>query len=298
MVNLTELQDPRTQYATPPMPDQKQELPGVEAMILPKADHGEESYKGSGKLAGRVALITGGDSGIGKAVAIAYAREGADVAISYQGIGNEEQDAQDTARLIREAGQRALTLPGDIADPQQCKNIVGRTIAELGKIDILVNNAAMQHPRMSMLEIPADELEYTFKTNYFAQIYITQAALPKMKPGAAIINTTSIEAYQPDAMLTAYASTKAAIANFTKSLAKEAIKSGIRVNAVAPGPIWTPLVVATMPPDQLKTFGQDTLIGRPGQPVELSPVYVLLASAEASYITGQIYGITGGDPIG
>lgn len=243
--------------------------------MAPKPDHGEDSYVGHERLQGRAALITGADSGIGRAVALAFAREGADVLISYL---SEDKDAQETARLVTEAGRKAVVVGGDIAEEAHCKALVERAIAEFGRLDILVNNAAHQKTIESLQELTTDELEYTFKTNIFAQFHLAKAALPHLKPGSVIVNTASIEAYQPDASLIAYAATKAAIVNFTKSLAQEAAKSGIRVNAVAPGPVWTPLIPSTMPPEQVKQFGKDTLLERAAQPAELAPIYVFLAS--------------------
>jgi NAD(P)-dependent dehydrogenase (short-subunit alcohol dehydrogenase family) len=263
--------------------------------MTPKADHGETSYKGSGRLAGRKALITGGDSGIGRAVAIAFAKEGADVMISYL---SEQEDANETVRQVEAAGQKAVAVAGDIQDEAHCKELVQRAIDEFGQLDILVNNAAFQMSHDSFLDLPSDEFEKTYRTNIFAMFYLCKAAVPVMKPGSSIINTASIQAYMPEPSLLAYAGTKASIANFSKALAKEAIEYGIRVNAVAPGPVWTPLIPATMPEEKVKSFGEDSLLGRAAQPVELAPIYVLLASQEASYITGMVYGATGGRPIG
>lgn len=283
--------DPKEVGAKPPFSQGKQEHPGSDLNMKPQPDHGEQSYKGANRLAGRAALITGGDSGIGRAVALAFAREGADVLISYL---DEEEDATETERLIREAGRKAIRAPGDIRDEEHCKKLVQRAVDEFGRLDILVNNAAYQMCHEKIEEFSSEQLERVFRTNVFAMFYLCKAALPHMKPGASIINTTSIEAYEPDDILLDYASTKATIANFTKSLAKLAIKQGVRVNGVAPGPVWTPLIPATMPAEQVKSFGSDTLFKRPAQPAELAPVYVLLASPEASYITGEIYGVTGG----
>ena len=291
---LIEPQDPKQQEPQPPYSDAPQDVPGSEQEMSPKPNHGEDTYVGAERLRDRAALVTGADSGIGRAVALAFAREGADVLISYL---SEEADAQETARLVTEAGRKAVVVGGDIAEEAHCISLVERAVAEFGRLDVLVNNAAHQKTLESISELTADELEYTFKTNIFAQFHLAKAALPHMKPGGAIINTASIQAYQPDASLIAYAATKAAIVNFTKALAQEAIKSGVRVNAVAPGPVWTPLIPSTMPPEKVKTFGKDTLLGRAAQPAELAPIYVLLASQEGSYITGMIYGVTGGDPI-
>jgi NAD(P)-dependent dehydrogenase (short-subunit alcohol dehydrogenase family) len=269
-------------------------VPGTEAELTPDADHGEESYRGSGRLTGKVALITGGDSGIGRAVALAFAREGADVAISYL---NEEEDAQETRRLVEEAGRRALTIAGDIVDEAHCTMLVRRTVDELGRIDVLVNNAAFQMTRDSIEDISTEEFDRTFRTNVYAMFWLCKAALPHMQPGASVINTTSIQSSQPTGMLLPYAATKAAIANFTMGLAELAAERGVRVNAVAPGPVWTPLIPSTMPEEKVRTFGQDTLLKRAAQPKEMAPIYVLLASDEASYITGMIYGATGGKPL-
>lgn len=293
--DLTQLQDPRQQYPAPPY-DQQQPIdpPGQDAQMNPKPDYGEHSYKGSGKLTGRKALITGADSGIGRAVALAFAREGADVLISYL---KEEKDAQETVRLVEESGCKALAIKGNIQDETHCQQLVQQAIDEWGQLDILVNNAAFQRTHQKITEMPSDEFEQTFRTNVFSMFYLCKAAMPQMKPGSSIINTTSIQAYQPKSQLLAYAATKAAIANFTKALAEEAMESGIRVNAVAPGPVWTPLIPSTMPPEQFKKFGDESYLKRAAQPVELAPVYVLLASQEASYITGMIYGVTGGKPM-
>ena len=293
-MTLLEPQDPRTQEQGPPADAEPIAPPGDETEMNPRPNYGEDTYVGSEKLLGRVALITGADSGIGRAVALAFAREGADVLISYL---DEDKDAQETARLVTESGRKAVLVPGDISEEAHCKNLVTRAVDEFGHLDILVNNAAFQRTHESIQEVPSEEWDYTFKTNIYAMFYLCKAALAVMKPGGSIINTSSIEAVQPDSILLAYAATKAAIVNFTKGLAQEAIKTGIRVNSVAPGPVWTPLVASTMPAEQVRTFGKDTLLERPAQPSELAPVYVLLASQEASYITGMIYGVTGGDPM-
>jgi NAD(P)-dependent dehydrogenase (short-subunit alcohol dehydrogenase family) len=285
--------DPRSLYPHPPFPAQQQPWPGLAGRMIPRPDHGESSYRGSGKLAGRRALITGGDSGIGRAAAIAYAREGADVAIVY--LPAEEPDAREVVQLIQAAGRKALALPGDIRDEAFCRQLVNDAVHELGGLDILVNNAARQQSHDSILDITTEQFDWTLRTNLYAMFWITQTAIPHMPPGSAIINTSSVNAYDPAVNLVDYAMTKAAIANFTKSLAKQLVKRGIRVNGVAPGPFWTPLQVSggqTM--ENLKKFGEQVPMGRPGQPAELAPVYVLLASAEASYITGQIYGEMGG----
>lgn len=283
-------QDPKEAGPKPPMPDQQIEAPGLEAEMELKPDYGEDSYRGSGKLAGKTALITGGDSGIGRAVALAFAREGADVLIAYL---EEEPDAQETVRIVEAEGRRAIAVGGDISDENHCRQLVQRAVKEFGTIDILVNNAAFQRTHESIQEVPSEEFEYTFRTNIFAMFYLCKAALPHMKPGGSIINVASIQAYEPSSALLAYASTKGAIVTFTKALAQEAIQQGVRVNVVAPGPVWTPLIPSTMPSDKVKQFGQDTLLQRPAQPAELAPAFVFLASPESSYITGERIGVTG-----
>jgi NAD(P)-dependent dehydrogenase (short-subunit alcohol dehydrogenase family) len=260
----------------------------------PKPDYGEKTYKGSGKLTGKAALITGGDSGIGRAVALAFAREGADVLISYL---NEERDAKETARVVEDAGRKCVRVAGDIADEAHCKALVDRAVKEFGKIDILVNNAAFQMTRESVDEISTDEFDRTMKTNLYAMFWLCREALPYMPKGAAVINTSSIQADNPSPQLLPYAATKAAIQNFTGGLAQMLGKKGIRVNCVAPGPIWTPLIPATMPPEKVKSFGKDVALGRPGQPAEVAPVYVLLASDESSYMAGATVAVTGGKPL-
>lgn len=286
--------NPQNQGAKPPYPEQHQKPPGVEGKMTPRPDHGESSYRGCGRLAGKVALITGADSGIGRAVALAFAREGADVLISYL---NEDDDARETERLVREAGQRALLVPGDISREDHCRELVRRCVSDLGRIDVLVNNAGFQRTHNDITEFSTEELERTYRTNVFATFWLSREAVPRMQPGSCIINTTSVEAYAPDPSLLVYASTKAAIKNLTEGLAKGVADRGIRVNGVAPGPVWTPLIVSTMPPDHLDEFGKDTAMKRAAEPRELAPIYVLLASDEASYITGMIYGATGGRPI-
>ncbi len=276
------------------LPKQQQPAPGLEDQMRSKADHGEESYRGSGKLKNKVALITGSDSGIGKAVAIAFAREGADVVISYL---NEDEDARDTAKYVQEAGRKALLIGGDITAEEHCQNIVDQTVKEFGRIDILVNNAAFQRTRESLDEISSEEWDKTFKTNIYAMFYLTKAAVPHMQPGSAIVNTTSVNADTPKPILLAYATTKGAIQNFTGGLAQLLAEKGIRANCVAPGPIWTPLIPSTMPPEEVEKFGKSVPMGRPGQPAELAAVYVLLASPEASYISGATVAVTGGKPI-
>jgi hypothetical protein len=275
-------------------PPQQQTPPGHEAALTPQADHGETSYVGHGRLAGKATVITGGDSGIGRAVALAFAREGADVLISYL---NEDDDARTTERLVRDAGRKAVLVPGDIADPAHCRAIIDRAVQEFGRIDVLVNNAAFQMTRTSLDEIPDDEWDRTFAVNVTAMFHLCKAAVKHMKPGSSIINTTSINSDNPKPTLLAYATTKGAIANFTAGLAQLLAEKGIRVNSVAPGPIWTPLIPSTMPPDEVAKFGQQVPMKRPGQPAEVAPVYVLLASDEASYISGARVPVTGGTPI-
>lgn len=275
-------------------PPQKQDVPGVEAELRPRADHGEESYVGSGRLAGKVALITGADSGIGKAVAIAFAREGADVAISYL---SEHEDAEDTERWVVEAGRGALLLPGDLQDPAHCRAVVARTVAEFGAIDILVSNAAFQMVRSSTEEIPDEEWDRTIATNLSAFFHLVKASLPHLRRGGSIIGSSSVQADQPSPTLLPYAATKAAIASMTASFAQELGERGIRANSVAPGPVWTPLIPATMPVDAVESFGSNTPLGRAAQPAELAPAYVFLASEAASYVSGAVVAVTGGKPI-
>jgi NAD(P)-dependent dehydrogenase (short-subunit alcohol dehydrogenase family) len=284
--------DPKTQGPTPEFPQKKIDPPGSDAELTPRADHGEDSYRGLGRLTDRVALITGGDSGIGRAVALAFAREGADVAISY--LPEEEQDAQETRRWIEDAGRRAMTISGDISEEEHCVAMVDRVRRDFGRLDVLVNNAAFQMSRESIEEIATEEFDRVFKTNVYAMFWLCRAALPRMEAGGVIINTASIQAYDPSPMLLAYAATKAAIVNFTKALSQMAMKQSVRVNAVAPGPVWTPLIPATMPESTVKKFGADTAFGRPAQPVELAPLFVFLASNEARFVTGEVYGATGG----
>ena len=275
-------------------PEQPQSPPGVTDKMEPVPDHGEESYAGSGKLAGKVALITGGDSGIGRAVAIAFAREGADIVLSYL---NEHEDARSTAALIEEAGRKCLVAVGDITSEEHCKALVKRTVEELGGIDILVNNAAFQRTHAELTDISTGEWDTTMRTNIYAPFFLSRAAAPHMKPGSSIINTTSIQSKSPSPELLAYATTKGAISNFTAGLAAMLASKGIRVNAVAPGPIWTPLIPSTMDPEKVSTFGQDTPLGRVGQPAELAGAYVLLASEQGSYMTGAVIPVTGGEPM-
>ena len=289
------LQDPTTQH-TDSLPGEQLEHPGREADMRHKPDFGEESYRGSGKLEGRRAVITGGDSGIGRAVALAFAREGADVVISY--LEEEQADADETARVVEDAGRKAVRFPGDLQDRGYCEALIEKAVGELGGLDILVNNAAYQMVREGLADISPEELDRTFRTNIISMFHTSRAALEHMQPGSAIINTSSVQAFQPDPMLLAYAATKGAIVNFTKGLAQETIERGIRVNGVAPGPIWTPLIPATMPEDKVEDFGkEESPMQRAGQPAELAPVYVFLASQESSYINGEIIGVTGGAPI-
>lgn len=286
-------QNPHDKYPVPPFPKQEQDTPGTEALMKPKADHGENSYKGTGKLEGKKAIITGGDSGIGRAVAIAFAREGADVLISYLD-SVEDTDAKDTAAFVEKAGRKAILIKGDIRKEDHCKEIINTAVEAFGQIDILVNNAAYQMGRESIDEIPTEEWHRTFDTNITAMFYLCKAAEPHMKPGSSIINTTSVNAYSPTPVLLPYAATKGAIQNFTANLAQILLeaKKGIRVNAVAPGPIWTPLIPSTMPDPE--KFGANTPMGRPGQPAEVAPAFVFLASEEASYIAGATLPVTGG----
>jgi len=287
-------QNPTHAQPTPPFPKQEQEPPGTEAQMRPLADHGEDTYVGHGRLKDKVALITGADSGIGRAVAIAFAREGADVLCSYW---KEDDDAAETRRLVEAAGRRCVTVPGDIGDREHSRALVERAVNELGGLDVLVNNAAYQMAYDTFLDIPPDEIEFVFRTNVLAMFHLCQAAVPHMPEGSTIINTTSIQAAQPSPQLLHYAATKGAISTFTKGLAQEVAERGIRVNAVAPGPIWTPLVVMSFPADKNAEFGADTPLGRPGQPGELAPLYVFLATDESRYISGEVVGATGGKPL-
>jgi NAD(P)-dependent dehydrogenase (short-subunit alcohol dehydrogenase family) len=286
--------DPRTAGRTPPQPSQQQEPPGFTDELNPRPDHGEHSYRGCGKLEGRAALITGADSGIGRAVAIAFAREGADVLISYL---CEHEDATETARWVEEAGRRAVLVAGDVKDAEHCRQLVARADKEFGKLDILVNNAAYQMTHASLEEISDEEWDLTFRTNIHSMFYLSKAAAAHMKAGSAIVNTASINSKSPSPQLLAYATTKGAIANFTAGLAQLLAEKGIRVNCVAPGPIWTPLIPSTMAPDKVEHFGENTPLKRPGQPAELAPAYVLLASDDGSYISGAMIPVTGGRPM-
>jgi NAD(P)-dependent dehydrogenase (short-subunit alcohol dehydrogenase family) len=286
------VQDPREQGAKPEYPQQPIDPPGSEEELTPRADHGEQTYRGLGRLTDRVALITGGDSGIGRAVALAFAREGADVAISY--LPEEERDAADTTRWVEEAGRRTLRLPGDIRVERHCTSMVDRTVEMFGRLDILVNNAAFQTTHERIEEFSTDEFDRAFKTNVYAMFWLCRSALPRMKAGSTIINTASIQAFDPSPQLLAYAPTKAAIVNFTKALAQIAMRQGVRVNAVAPGPVWTPLIPSTMPEARVRNFGGDTPFERAAQPVEIAPVFVFLASNESRFVSGEVYGVTGG----
>jgi hypothetical protein len=275
-------------------PAQHQEVPGIQSQMAPVPDCGEDSYRGSGKLTGKAAVITGGDSGIGRAVAIAFAREGADVLIAYL---NEDGDAQDTARLIEKAGRKAVLVPGDLSEAAHCRGVIDRAVQEFGRVDVLVSNAAFQMNHTSLEDISEEEWDYTFKVNIGAMFHLVKAAVPHMKPGAAIIGSSSVNSDMPSPTLAPYAATKAAIANFTASLAQLLGEKGIRVNSVAPGPIWTPLIPSTLPQEKVQAFGTDVPLGRPGQPAELAPAYVLLASDDGSYMSGSRVAVTGGKPI-
>ena len=293
MADRMTLQDPREQYPKPPFPEQPQAAPGLATKMDPEPDHGETSYKGSGKLIGRKALVTGGDSGIGRAAAIAYAREGADVAIAY--LPSETTDAAEVIALIEAEGRKAISLPGDITDEAWCRELVKQAVEGLGGLDVLVINAGHQQYRDSISEVSSEDFDTTLKTNLYALHWITQAAVPHLPAGAAVITTASVQAYDPSAILLDYATTKAGIVAYTKALAKQLIEKGIRANVVAPGPFWTALQPSGGQPNEKVTkFGEQSAFGRPGQPVEIAPVYVLLASQEGSYITGEVYGVTGG----
>ena len=290
-------QDPTTQYPQPQYPeqDQRDQHPGLESEMQPKPDYGEETYRGSGKLEGKKTIITGGDSGIGRAVALAFAREGADVLISY--LEEEESDAQEAAQAVEEAGRKAVKMPGDISDEGVCQAIIQKAVEEFGQIDVLVNNAAHQMTVSGIADISTELLDRTFKTNIYAMFWLTKAALPHMQPGGSIINTCSIQAYQPSPTLLPYSATKGAIITFTKGLAQEVVQYGLRANSVAPGPVWTPIIPASMPGDTVSQFGGTSVMGRPAQPAELAPAFVFLASQEASYVNGETLGVTGGMPL-
>ena len=296
MADRLTMQDPRHQYPRPPFPRQPQSPPGLVSKMEPAPDHGEDSYVGHGRLKGRKALITGGDSGIGRAAAIAFAREGAAVANAY--LPSEQADADEVVALIEKAGQKAVALPGDVTSEETCKQIIADAVSQLGGLDVLMINAARQQARKSIAEVSSEDFDKTMKTNLYALHWLSQAAVPHLPPGASIINTASIQAYEPSAQLLDYATTKAGIVAYTKALAEQLIEKGIRVNAVAPGPFWTVLQPSGGQfPEKVEEFGKGSAFGRPGQPVELSPVYVLLASQEGSYITGEVYGVTGGKGI-
>jgi NAD(P)-dependent dehydrogenase (short-subunit alcohol dehydrogenase family) len=286
--------DPRTAGPRPPFRAQQQTAPGSTKQLDPQANHGEESYRGSGKFLGCSVLVTGGDSGIGRAVAIAFAREGADILISYL---DEHDDARESADWVEKAGRRAVLMAGDVGDVDHCNALVKKAVSEFGRIDVLINNAAFQRTHQHLAEFSPAEVDHTFRTNIQSMFYLTQAAAPHMSPGSAIVNTTSIQADDPSPELLAYAATKGAIANFTSASAQLLAKQGIRVNAVAPGPVWTPLIPSTMPAEKAAKFGSNTPLGRPAQPAELAPAYVFLASDEASYITGAVLPVTGGRPM-
>jgi NAD(P)-dependent dehydrogenase (short-subunit alcohol dehydrogenase family) len=287
--------DPRTKHPTASaIPGLQIEHPGGTDELTPRPDHGEQSYRGSGRLEGRRALITGADSGIGRAVALAFAREGADVAISYL---SEDADAEETARLVREAGRTAVLLPGDIADETVAKGLVAQTVEGLGGLDLLVHNAAFQNVVTDVLEFSTAEIDRTFRTNVYAFFWLLQAAKPELEPGSSIIVTSSVQGFTPSPNLAAYAATKAALVNLTKSMAEEFAQVGVRVNCVAPGPVWTPLIPATMPPDMVEGFGEQSQLERAAQPAELAGAYVYLASEDASFTSGEVIGVTGGSPI-
>ncbi len=294
MSDLLTMQDPTKQYPRPPFPPQPQSAPGLAMDMNPKPDHGETSYKGSGRLNGRKALITGADSGIGRAVAIAFAREGADLVLTY--LPEEEQDAQEVVQLVEAAGRHAVAIPGDLQDEHFCFRLVEQGRTALGGLDILVNVAGKQTAQKDIADITTAEFDATFRTNVYAMFWLCKAALPHLPPGATIVNTTSIQSYQPSKTLLDYAPTKAAITAFTHALAKQVATKGIRVNAVAPGPFWTPLQPSGgQPQEKITDFGSEVPMGRPGQPVECAPIYVLLASQESSFVTGEVYGVTGGN---
>jgi len=292
--NQYAMQDPTKQYPQPKFEDQPQSAPGLARDMVPKPDHGEESYRGFGRLEGRRAVITGADSGIGRAVAIAFAREGADLVLNY--LASEEADAKEVVGLVEAAGRKAVAMPGDLSDKAFCVKLIEQGRAALGGIDILVNVAGKQTAVKDIADITTEQFDQTFRTNVYSMFWLCKAALPHMPPGATIINTTSIQSYQPSQTLLDYASTKAAITAFTHALAKQVASKGIRVNAVAPGPVWTPLQSSGgQPREKIPDFGAQVPLGRPGQPAELAPVYVLLASQESSFVTGEVYGVTGGN---
>ncbi|HUS26138.1 MAG TPA: SDR family oxidoreductase [Nevskiaceae bacterium] len=294
--NQFAMQDPTTQYPRPKFPPQTQPEPGLAHKMIPKPDHGEKTYKGCGRLLGRKALVTGADSGIGRAAAIAFAREGADVVLNY--LPSEETDAKEVITLIKQAGRQAIPMPGDISDEKFCEQLIKNSEHALGGLDILANIAGRQIAQKHIAHITTEQFDATFRTNVYAMFWLCKAALPYMPKGATIINTASIQSYAPSPTLLDYAATKAAIVAFTKALAKQVAADGIRVNAVAPGPIWTPLQPSHgQPPEKIPEFGAKVPLGRPGQPAEVAPIYVLLASQESSYVTGEVYGVTGGNPL-
>jgi NAD(P)-dependent dehydrogenase (short-subunit alcohol dehydrogenase family) len=297
MPDQTEQQDPSSQHDQPDTgAEDTQPHPGTTGAMDEQPDHGEKSYEGSGRLQDKRTVITGGDSGIGRAVALAFAREGADVVIAY--LADEEDDAQETVRLIEDAGRTAVTVPCDLTDEQECQRLIDTAVRELGGIDVLVNNAAYQMAQPRGIEdLTTEQFDRTMKTNLYAMFWLSKAAVPHLPEGGSIINTTSIQSTQPSAPLLDYATTKAGIANFTKGLAQMLAERGVRVNAVAPGPIWTPLIPATMPDEQVEGFGESVPLGRAGQPAELAPAYVFFASQESSYITGEVLAVTGGKPL-
>ena len=284
--------DPRERFPRPPFAQLKMSAPGTEAKMHPHPDHGEDSYTGSGKLLGRAALITGGDSGIGRAIALCYAKEGADILFTC--LTEEQADADETVRLVEAVGRRCVALPGDIRHKSFCQHLVDQTVSQFGRIDILVNNAAYQRSCSKLEDFTEEDFDATYRTNVYGTFFLSQAAIPKMKPGSSVINCVSIQGYDPSEILLPYASTKAALINMTKTLAAFAIKGGVRVNAVAPGPVWTPLIPATMPLTETVMFGKQSVFGRPAQPVEQAVIFVFLASDDASYVTGEVYGATGG----
>lgn len=291
--NQYDMQDPREQYPKPPFPKQPMERPGATYEMDPKPDHGEESYKGMGRLKGRKALITGGDSGIGRATAIAYAREGADVAINF--LPEEEKNGKQVIELIEAEGRKAVAIPGDITNEDFCKELVEKAVSELGGLDILVSNSGRQTAVEDIADLTTEQYDNTFKVNVYAPFWICKAAIPHMKPGSAIITTSSIQAFNPSPILLDYAQTKACNVAFTKALSKQVMEKGIRVNSVAPGPFWTPLQPSGgQPQEKIEKFGSSTPYGRPGQPAEIAPIYVMLASQESGYMTGEVVGVTGG----
>ena len=290
-------QDPTQQYPQPEYPeqDQRDQHPGLEREMQPEPDYGYETYRGTGRLDGKAAVITGGDSGIGRAVALAFAREGADVLISY--LEDEEPDATETARVVEDAGKRAVKVPGDIAEESRCQRVVDEAVRQFGRIDVLVNNAAHQMTVEGIADVSSELLDRTFKTNIYAMFWLVKAALPHMPEGGSIINVASIQAYQPSPTLLPYSSTKGAIVTFTKGLAQEVVQYGLRANTVAPGPVWTPIIPASMPGDTVSQFGGTSPMGRPAQPAELAPAFVFLASQESSFVNGETLGVTGGQPL-